>query len=119
MCAVARCIYADTPGSQPPEAPELPLWSLYDEPKLYDRVFGERDFSEEVSDLFSRGFLGALSWYTVEHFGTCPFPVRGCPGIIGTVIPFRQSCTAGDVLDWSVCQALNRRQGWPKTRELP
>lgn len=51
LCAGARSICVDAvPSSQPTQDSKLSPWSLYDEPELYDRAFGEREFDEEVSD---------------------------------------------------------------------
>ncbi len=51
MSARAGSIYVDAvPGSQPTQELKLSPWSLYDKPELYDRVFGEREFDEEVSN---------------------------------------------------------------------
>ncbi len=51
MCLGARSVYIDdVPGIKLTLDSKLPPWSLYNEPDLYDRVFGEREFDEEVSD---------------------------------------------------------------------
>ncbi|CAL8471064.1 g10606 [Coccomyxa elongata] len=62
VSARAGSIYVDAvPGSQPTQELKLSPWSLYDEPELYDRIFGERDFDEEVKFL-----MGAYAKHSAQ-----------------------------------------------------